>query len=299
MLFRSIRESTAKKYEPHIQRWILFAKENQEDPLKPRTQTALNYLSDLFDKGASYTTIVAAKCAISSFISFDKDKTFGNLPIVIKLLKGIYESRPSLPYKSRVAKWDPMLVINKIKDWFPHEDIQLKLLTLKLCILLAFTSGQRVQTLSSLRVEDIQLNQESCFIFIQSLLKTSKKGVQQRPIELVKFSQQNLCTIDVLKTYLYRTESLRKGTKLFISYQRPHKDVSTETLSRWIKQVLESVGIKSTAHSTRSLSTSLAADHGLPIQEILNAAGWQSDATFAKFYKIRTSENFGAKVINR
>ena len=265
--------------------------------IEPRIDTALNFLSDLFSKGASYHTIVAAKCAISGFITFNKETSFGSLPIVQKYLKGLYEIRPSLPLKSRIARWDPALVLEKIKEWYPHSAVCIKLLTYKLCFLLALVSGQRVQTLSVISIKDIHFIHEKCSIVIKDLLKTSKKGVQQLPIELVKFPQENLCIINVLQFYLDRTSSLRKGDKLFISYQKPFKEVSSDTISRWIKKVLSQVGIQSTAHSTRSLSTSLAAASGLPIQEILKAAGWRNESTFTQFYKIKTLKNFGESII--
>ena len=45
--------------------------------------------------------------------------------------------------------------------------------------------------------------------------------------------------------------------KLFLSYDRPHKPVSRDTISRWTKETLRRCGIDTkvfTAHSTRSAS---------------------------------------------
>ena len=266
--------------------------------MSPKLQTALNFLSDLFNKGNSYNSIVAAKCAMSSFITFDQDRSFGTLPTVQKYLKGLYQLRPSLPIKSRIATWDPDIVLKEIKTWYPHSDISLKLLSYKLCVLLALLSGQRVQTLSNISIDDIDFVHGKCNIVIKALLKTSKKGVQQKPLEFLQFSCKELCIYDVLLNYLERTKTLRKGNKLIISYQKPHQEVSSDTISRWIKRVLSQVGIQSTAHSTRSLSTSTAAAQGLPIQEVMKAAGWQNKSTFTDFYQIQPIKNFGITVMN-
>ena len=94
------------------------------------------------------------------------------------------------------------------------------------------------------------------------------------------------------------TETIRKSEKLFISWQKPHANVSAGSIARWVKQLLKIAGIESTAHSTRSMSTSIAAAQGLPIQEILKAAGWSSESTFTKFYRIPTTENFGKSVLS-
>jgi hypothetical protein len=48
----------------------------------------------------------------------------------------------------------------------------------------------------------------------------------------------------LLKEYLKQTHELRANTRqLFISYIKPYKAVSTSTISRWIKVVLQRAGI--------------------------------------------------------
>lgn len=77
---------------------------------------------------------------------------------------------------------------------------------------------------------------------------------------------------------------------LFISYVPPHKAVSRDTLSRWLKEVLKASGIDLrvySAHSTRAAATSAACNRDIPVEEILKTAGWSSEKTFAKFYKRR------------
>ena len=47
-----------------------------------------------------------------------------------------------------------------------------------------------------------------------------------------------------MKEYLRRSKPLRgDSTKLFISFMKPHKHISRESLSRWIKTVMEAAGI--------------------------------------------------------
>lgn len=75
---------------------------------------------------------------------------------------------------------------------------------------------------------------------------------------------------------------------LFISIKKPHKEVSSQTLSRWIKKTLSDSGIDTTtfdAYSTRHASTSSAKRNGISIDVIKKAAGWtESSKTFALFY---------------
>ena len=52
------------------------------------------------------------------------------------------------------------------------------------------------------------------------------------------------CVYTYLKEYLARTEKLRgQETQLLISFQKPYKGVSTDTIGRWAKTVLSQAGI--------------------------------------------------------
>lgn len=92
-------------------------------------------------------------------------------------------------------------------------------------------------------------------------LKQSKPGRHLAPIELLSFpSGKKLCVVEHLEEYLQRTKQLREEhSQLLISYVKPFKPVSKDTISRWVKQGLESAGIdinKYSAHSSRAASTS-------------------------------------------
>ena len=298
IILASNRQSTKKKYKPHLEKWFSYLERIGEDKLNPKIENILNYLAILYEEGASFNKICDTKSAISSYVNLESNITLDALPIVKKFIKGIYELRPSLPCHSRMARWDPGIVLNHIKQWFPHETLELKLLSFKLVFLLAILSGQRVQTISSICTKNVIFNGNRCSILIDNLLKTSRKGVQLGPIELVSYNQENLCIINILKIYLQRTQALRKGEKLLISFQSPWKAISSETVARWIKQLLRMSGINTTAHSTRSLSTSIAAAVGMPISEIIKSAGWTSQDTFNKYYNIsKVNKNFGQTVL--
>ncbi|EFN79478.1 hypothetical protein EAI_12432, partial [Harpegnathos saltator] len=95
-----------------------------------------------------------------------------------------------------------------------------------------------------------------------------------------------------LHLYLERTADLRRLNcdAFFISYCKPYFSVSSQTIDRWVKSVLEArtsgidVSIFS-AHSTCHASTSLAASRGININKIRRTAGWsKSSDVFARFY---------------
>ena len=72
--------------------------------------------------------------------------------------------------------------------------------------------------------------------------------------------------------------------QLLLSFQKPFKPVSKDTIFHWIKHVLKDAGIDTTkfaaAHSTRAAATSAAAKAGTPLEVILEAAGCSNCGTF-------------------
>ena len=86
-----------------------------------------------------------------------------------------------------------------------------------------------------------------------------------------------------LKEYLHRTETLRvTGSQLLTSFQKPHQAVSRDTISRWIRTVMQMSGINLDVyktHSTRAASASAAHRAQVPIQEIFSKDGWLSAQT--------------------
>ena len=192
------------------------------------------------------------------------------------------------PFLSRYTEtWDVDKVLDCLIEWPSLEDIQLKDLTVRTIMLLALLSGQRGQSIHSLLVEDIKFKDTKCIIVYSSVLKQTKAGMHIPPLELDSFQNEKLCIISHLKAYIQKTESLRQGKELFVSYVKPHKHISRDTLSRWIKSILDMAGIDSnifSAHITRAASTSAAYNRAASIDSILNAAGWSKDSTFKKFY---------------
>lgn len=195
------------------------------------------------------------------------------------------------PVPRYCSTWDVNQVMNYLKTLYPLEQLSLKTLTLKTVMLCALSSAQREQTLCAL---DLNYKTETadCISFvIAEKLKTSKPGKSKK----VKFDclpdEPSLCTKCTLSEYISRTQTLRNrcntACKLFVSYIKPHKPVSTDTLARWIKHVMMDSGIDTSifkAHSVRGATTSDAYAKGVPISEILCTADWTNEHTFRKYY---------------
>ena len=95
----------------------------------------------------------------------------------------------------------------------------------------------------------------------------------------------------MLKMYLPRTEKFRsvenQYEKLLISFIKPHKNVSKDTIARWIRTVLHMSGVdivKYLAGSVGPVAASKAKVMAVPITHIMTKAGWSRETTFAKYY---------------
>ena len=124
---------------------------------------------------------------------------------------------------------------------------------------------------------------------ITKLLKTTKPNKHFGVLKFMTYSpDKSLCVVSCIDEHLKQTMSLRSGCKsLLISYIKLHCAVSTNTISRWLKEVLKLSGIDSSsfkAHSIRSAVSSAAKASNVPIEQIMAAAGWSNSQTFRKFY---------------
>ena len=214
--------------------------------------------------------------------------SFGTHPLVSRFLKGVFTERPSLPRYQNI--WDMNIVLNHLKQSTIAKELSLKDLTLKLVMLMALLSGQRCQTLQSLSIDSMKLGDDECVFHINKLLKTTKPGSKPLKLCFKAFPlDKQLCVLHHLLEYMQRTKGIRENTKqLLVAHQKPHKAVSTDTISRWIKTVLQQAKIDVSifkAHSTRAAARSAANLNQVPIDTIMASAGWSSENTFAKFYK--------------
>lgn len=264
----------------------------------------INFLAELVDSGIGYSAVNTARSALSTILVVNDTFTFGTHPLVKRFLKGVFEQKPSLPRYEVI--WDVNQALDRLRSYPSIGCISLKELTLKVVMLLALLTGQRTQTIHCLDVNHMDISDKTCIFYLIRLQKQSKPGKHPKPIELKAFDQEHsLCIIRHLRAYIDKTSAHRadsNSSQLLLSYQKPFKPVSKDTISRWVKIVLKDAGIditKFTAHSTRAASTSAATRAGAPMESILKSAGWSNCGTFAKFYhkQINASCNIGSVLL--
>ena len=86
-----------------------------------------------------------ARTISSTIVKTENEIPFGELPLVCRFLKGVFNLRLDLPRYS--TTWDVSVVLKYIKSLEALNQYDLKSLSYRLAILLCITTGQRDQTL--------------------------------------------------------------------------------------------------------------------------------------------------------
>ena len=263
----------------------------------------LDVLVALHEKGLKYSTLNTARSAISAIILPTNNHTIGTHPLVSRFMRGIYKCNPPTPRYQ--TTWNVQTVLTYLSSQDSVEKLDLKSLTLKLLMLIALVSAQRGQSMHMLDTACMKVTESSYEFSLPEHVTQSRPSFKMPSVILKAYPiNKALCVYSHLTEYLRRTQSLRGAeTKLFISFVKPHKRVSRDTISRWIRTTMESAGIDISMfkpHSTRMAATSKAKGASVPIQEILRTAGWSSSGTFDRFYDKPLMEEsiFASAVLN-
>ena len=307
LLSASWRAGTHKDYKCKFRQFSSWCDQRKIDPYVATLEECANFLASLFDKGLKYRTIAGYRSMLSSVLA-PVDKTpVGQHPYIIRLLKGVFNSRP--PERKLLPEWDLPLVLDMFKKppFAPMKFASLKHLTWKTAFLIAITSFRRCSDLQSLKLGEGSVNiQEKGVTFLRhGLAKQDRANHDNSKIFIPAFPESKL--LDPKRTlymYLKRTDKLRQNGekqefKLFLSTNKPHKPVTAQTISHWIvktikmayKQNKKQIG-KVRGHSTRSVGPSWALFKGASMKNVLDSADWAKSTTFTKFYLKDVNVNF-------
>ena len=138
--------------------------------------------------------------------------------------------------------------------------LDLKQLSVMSVTLLAINCHGRSSDLTSLDLSQHWSSDSKIVFWSGKLLKQSNPSKPFKKFEVQRDQDVRICPFVHLKEYIDRTSSLRQNaTHLFISYVKPHKQVTSSTLARWMLDASKQSSIdvdKFKAHSVRGASTS-------------------------------------------
>jgi hypothetical protein len=264
--------------------WCLGRRSN---PLSNDLGEALEFLSHLHSSGMSYSSINIHRSMLSSTLDPVDGLRIGEHPVVVKLLKGCFNQNPPRPKYS--VTWDPSQVIDFISSLGENDSLSLSVLSGKAATLIALATLMRVSEIAAIEFKSVIFSQSGVKFSLGSPRKAQRRGPLQT-FSLSGCPDPIVCPVKTLKEYIERTNEFRTETncnRLLVAVIPPHKPVSSNTVSRWIRSVLNSAGVDTDvfgAHSTRGAAASKAAVNGLSIEAILRAGSWAHESTFRRFY---------------
>ena len=150
-MISSWASKTQSSYNTYIKKWLACCKSNKIlDPYTATYQEVMSFLAHLFHKeDQKYGAIAVARSALSAILPEIEGKTFGQDPNVSRMIKGMFNLRPSLT--KYVTTYDRD-IIRRYKDSLTNDKfLLLELSTKKLFTLLCLLCGQRVQSLQALK----------------------------------------------------------------------------------------------------------------------------------------------------
>ena len=110
LLSASWRASTQKDYSGKFKQFSSWCRGKQIDTYSASLTGCAEFLSFLFHKGLQYRTIAGYRSMLSSVLQPANNISVGQHPHIVRLIKGIFNSRP--PTTKLLPEWELPLVLD-------------------------------------------------------------------------------------------------------------------------------------------------------------------------------------------
>ena len=297
LLTASWRNGTQKDYTSKFKKFCSWCRTRKIDSYSASLTEVADFLSDLFAEVLQYRTIAGYRSMLSSVLSPINNIPVGQHPYIIRLLKGVFNSRP--PKSKLLPEWDLQKVLNMLqKEPFePISAASLKLITYKVVFLTAISTFRRCSDLQSLKIgeKNVSVQKKGLTFIRHGLSKQDRQTHYGTKVFVPAFPEnKKLDPKRAFYFYLKKTESLRTKTdgssedRVFLAINEPHQAVTSQTISKWIVKTIRMAyndsKMKVKGHSTRAIGPSWALYNGASVKSILEAADWKKESTFIQFY---------------
>ena len=189
-----------------------FCSERNTDLVQPSVGARVDFLTMLYEKGLSYSSINTARCALSAILDPDGASctTFGQHPDIKRFMKSTFQCRPTLPRNSKTCNVN--IVLQHIISMDDSNNLPLKDVTMKLAMLVSLTTAQRRQSLHLMDTEGMVAEKEAYTFLMGTNIKQSRptKSPSERIIRLKAYpTDKKLCVVDTCSVYLRKTCPIR------------------------------------------------------------------------------------------
>eukprot|EP00117_Sycon_ciliatum_P001352 scpid34170/ scgid7047/ len=317
LILGSWRDSTNSAYSSAWTAWHSWCSERRIDSFQPPASQVLQFLTDMFAVGRSYRTLNVYRSALSSTLPGLHGASVGQHPLVVRLMRGVFQQRPPQPRYSHT--WKVSDVLGWMDGLGDNSTLSLRLLSIrKLALLMALTGAKRSSDLHRLDFHShVTEGDGSLRVTYASMPKQRRPGCRgdaslPTVVWPVFDSTPHLCVSSCFQEYVRRTAPHRQTAhpQIFLSLRQPFKPVTSSSIARWIKDGMTAAGVDTaifSAHSLRGAATSAAHAGGVSLADILHQADWSSASTFRRFYLLpvdaspaRTAaDQFTATVLRR
>ena len=76
---------------------FLNCSKREVNPISPTVAEGVKFIGELYDEGIGYSGLNTGRSALSAIITLSNNISFGYHTSVPRFMKGVYETRPSLP----------------------------------------------------------------------------------------------------------------------------------------------------------------------------------------------------------
>jgi hypothetical protein len=162
----------------------------------------------------------------------------------------------------------------------------------KLAFLLGVTCFLRPSDLHRIPLSSVKLSNNSTLLSFDVSCPKEKRARRSiiKSFEVQAHSNPSLCPVTTYIAHMRKRPSC-SSTTLFVNALEPNKPLSTRTIQRWIRNLLQ-ISTKEEKVSLRSIASSLALQAGIPKDDIVTMGNWSSSTTFENHYRREHLPNF-------
>ena len=246
LLLASWRQKSSKAYDSLFRKWVEWCNERDSDPISGPIGEVVNFLAHLYKEGYQYRSLNSYRSAISSVHEKVDGYEVGQHPLISRVLKGAFNLRPPQPRYE--TTWDVATVLQYIESLGSSRSLSLQSISWKLAMLLALRPS-RSADLVRLDLRTRRYTPDGVVFQEVGLAKQTRQNKPRTEFFFPVFPHNaTLCPVETLRVYEQKTESFRSnkdegGTRLFLAVVRPHKPISSSTLARWLRSMLDKAGI--------------------------------------------------------
>lgn len=236
ILLSASRPSTRKTYPSAWRRWSGWCVKRKIDPFSAPLGDILLYLTEYFNSGAAYRSVNVARSAISTSHAKLDGLPVGQSPLVIQLLKGMFNNRP--PKLKYSHTWEVSSLTKYLTSLGSNRSLSLKQLSWKLAMLFSLTCPERVSAITKLDLPHCHVLPEGVEFTLSAPRKRGTTDQLPKAFFARFPSSSKLCPVETLRYYLKTTRTLRptipssRPDPLFISYVKPQKPITAPSLAR-------------------------------------------------------------------